>query len=139
MAASATSTLVSVLVAEGKLEEATKQFNQLKAKLAQEEREQLQIKVAEGWIRAGKLDRAQQLVAMDSTTEGLAVRGRIHLFLGDLANAAEYLRYAGPFAGARDAAVSRTTILALLQVIPEDSLPALGAALLKLERRDSTT
>jgi hypothetical protein len=34
--------------------------------------------------------------------------------------------------------VSRTTVLALLQVIEEDSLPALGAALFKLERKDST-
>lgn len=137
MAASATSTLVSVLVAEGKMEEAAKQFAQLKSVLAEEERQALQIKVAEGWIRAGRLDRADQLMAKDSTTDGLAVRGRIHLFQGDLAEAATLLRFAGPFAGARDAAVGRTTALALLQVIDDDSLPALGAALLKLERRDS--
>jgi tetratricopeptide (TPR) repeat protein len=137
MAASATSTLVSVLVSEGKLEEATKQFLQLRAKLAEEERAQLQLRVAEGWIRAGKLDRAEQLVQQDSTTDGLALRGRIHLYQGDLAGAADLLRSAGPFAGPRDAAVSRTTILALLQVVEEDSLPALGEALLKLERRDS--
>jgi tetratricopeptide (TPR) repeat protein len=137
MAASATSTLVSVLVAEGKLDEATKKFLELKAKLAEEERGQLQLKVAEGWIRSGKLDRALELVGADSTTDGLAIRGRIHLFQGDLAGASELLRAAGPFAGLRDAAVSRTTVLALLQVIEEDSLPALGAALFKLERRDS--
>jgi tetratricopeptide (TPR) repeat protein len=137
MAASATSTLVTVLVAEGKLEDATKRFLQLKAKLSEEERSQLQIKVAEGWIKAGKLDRAEQLVQADSSTDGLAIRGRIRLFQGDLAGAAGLLRDAGPFAGPRDAAVSRTTILALLQVIEEDSLPALGSALHKLERRDS--
>ena len=137
MAASATSTLVSVLVAEGKMEEAAKQFGQLKAVLAEEERQGLQSRLAEGWIRAGKLDRADQLMAKDSTIEGLAVRGRIRLYLGDLGEAASLLRLAGPFAGAREAAVSRTTALALLQVIDEDSLPTLGAALLKLERHDS--
>lgn len=78
-------------------------------------------------------------MANDSTIDGLAVRGRIRLYLGDLALASSLLRIAGPFAGAREAAVTRTTALALLQVIDEDSLPALGAALLKLERHDSVT
>jgi tetratricopeptide (TPR) repeat protein len=137
MAASATSTLVTVLVAEGKLEEATKQYQQLKSILAPEERQQLELRVAEGWIRLGRLDRAEETIARDSTVEGLALRGRIRLYLGDLGEAATLMRYAGPFAGAREAAVSRTTALALLQVIDDDSVPALGAALLKLERRDS--
>ncbi len=137
MAASATSTLVTVLVAEGKMEEASKQFGQLKGVLAEEERAALQVRLAEGWIRAGKLDRAEQAVAQDSTVEGLAVRGRIRLYLGDLGEASNLMRFAGPFAGARDASVSRTTALSLIQVIDEDSLPALGGALLKLERRDS--
>jgi len=138
MAASATSTLVTVLVAEGKMDEATRQFGQLKAVLAEEERAGLQIRLAEGWIRAGKLDRAEQVVAQDSTVEGLAVRGRIRLYLGDLGEASSLMRLAGPFAGAREAAVSRTTALSLIQVIDDDSLPALGGALLKLERRDSS-
>lgn len=139
MAASATSTLVSVLIAEGKMDEAAKQFAQLKGVLAEEEREGLLIRLAEGWVRAGKLDRADQVMAKDSTVDGLAVRGRIRLYLGDLGEASTLLRAAGPFAGARDASVSRTTALALLQVIDEDSLPPLGSALLKLERHDSVT
>jgi tetratricopeptide (TPR) repeat protein len=137
MAASATSTLVSVLVAEGKLEEAGRQFEQLKGALAEEERQQLGLRVAEGWIKLGRLDRAERIVANDSTVEGFATRGRIRLFLGDLRGAAELLRYAGPFAGVREAAVSRTMALALLQVVDEDSLPPLGEALLRLERGDS--
>ena len=137
MAASATSTLVTVLVAEGKLDEATKQYLQLQNVVAPEERQQLELRVAEGWIRQGKLDRAEQMVAQDSTIEGLALRGRIKLFLGDLGEAATLLREAGPFAGARESAVWRTLALALVQVIEDDSVPALGAALLKLERRDS--
>jgi tetratricopeptide (TPR) repeat protein len=137
VAASATSTLVTVLVAEGRLEEATRQFEQLKAALGEEERQQLAIRVADGWIRAGQLDRAGPVVAQDSTVDGLAVRGRIRLYQGDLTGAADLLRQAGPFAGPRSAAVSRATVLSLLQVIDEDSLPGLGAALLGLERRDS--
>lgn len=137
MAASATSTLVSVLVSEGKMDEATKQLQQLKGVLGTEERQQLELRVAEGWIRAGKLDRAEALVAQDSTIEGFAIRGRIRLYQGDVAGASALLREAGPYAGAREAAVSRTGALALIQVIEDDSVPALGGALLKLERRDS--
>lgn len=137
MAASATSTLIAVLVAEGKLEEAAREFARNQGNLAEEERQDLARRVAEGWIRLGRLGRAADMVAGDSTVEGLAIRGRIQLFQGDLRGASEQLRYAGPFAGAREAAVSRTLLLSLLQVIEADSLPDLGAALLAVERGDS--
>jgi hypothetical protein len=70
--------------------------------------------------------------------EGLALRGRIAIFQGELATGAEMLRKAGPYAGSRDDATSRTQMLALLQTIDQDSLPALGAALLSLEQGDTT-
>ena len=76
-------------------------------------------------------------MANDSTVEAFAVKGRIKLYQGDIASAAELLRAAGPYAGERDASTARTSVLALLQVVSEDSLPALGAALWRLERRDS--
>ncbi|MGE5231079.1 MAG: hypothetical protein ACM3NS_05015, partial [Deltaproteobacteria bacterium] len=47
------------------------------------------------------------------------------------------LRQAGPYAGTREEATMRTTILALLQPIPAESLPALGDALLAVERGDT--
>jgi hypothetical protein len=93
--------------------------------------------MAQGWIDKGDLERAAAAVASDSTVDGLALRGRIQLFRGDIRGAADHLRFAGPFAGQRDAAVSRTIALSLIQVIEADSLPALGAGLLALERRDS--
>ncbi|MGE0552256.1 MAG: hypothetical protein AB7R55_02380 [Gemmatimonadales bacterium] len=138
MAASATSTLVTVLVAEGKLEEASKEFARLRDVLGEDERATLSLKLAHGWIDKGELGQAAEVVANDSTVDGLATRGLISLYQGDLGSARDYFRYAGPFAGERSEAVSRTTLLSLLQVIEEDSLPALGAALLALERRDST-
>ncbi len=136
-AASATATLVSVLISEGKMEEAAEQLAQLSGSLKEEDRQTLTLRLAEGWIRAGKLDAAAAAIAQDSTVEGLAMQGWIKLYQGDIRAGAELLRYAGPFAGAREAAVSRTTVLALLQVIDGDSMPALGQALLGLERRDS--
>ena len=66
-----------------------------------------------------------------------AVRGRIALYRGNLAAARAMLGDTGPFTGDRAAATGRIAVLGLLQVIEEDSLPALGDAFYRLERRDS--
>jgi hypothetical protein len=99
----------------------------------------LSRQLAWGWARAGDFARAASQLLGDSTVEGLALRGRIAIFQGDLKGGAEMLRKAGPFAGSREAATDRTALLALLQPIKADSLPSLGAALLTLERADSAT
>jgi hypothetical protein len=69
--------------------------------------------------------------------DGLALGGRIRLYQGDLAGAVQRFEAAGPFAGDRDEATERTALLALLQPIERDSLPELGAALLRLARGDT--
>jgi hypothetical protein len=69
--------------------------------------------------------------------EGLALGGRIRLYRGDIAGALERFKAAGPFAGERTEATERTALLALLQPIEADSLPALGQALLTLARGDT--
>lgn len=137
MAASATATLVTVLLREGKPEEAQRQLDLLRKNLGEENAGKLTLEVAEGWIRQGDLDRAAQLLAADSTVEAQAVTGRIRLYRGDLAGAAKALRAAGPFAGSREEATARTALLALIQPIEADSLPAFGTALLTLARGDS--
>ena len=137
MAASATATLVTVLLREGKVEEAQRQLDELRKTLGEENAGRLTLEVAEGWIRQGELDRAQAVLASDSTVEALALRGLIKLYQGDLEGAATALRAAGPFAGSREEATARTSMLALIQPIEPDSLPALGAALLALARGDS--
>ena len=137
MAASATATLVTVLLREGKVEEAQQQLDQLRKTLGEESAGRLTLDVAEGWIRQGQLDRAQAVLASDSTVEALALSGLIKLYQGDLEGAATALRAAGPFAGSREEATARTSMLALIQPIEIDSLPALGAALLALARGDS--
>jgi tetratricopeptide (TPR) repeat protein len=137
MAASATSTLVGVLVDEGKVEEADKRFTAVAPQLAPDAREQLALRIAEGWVRGGRLGRADTLLAADSSVEALAVRGRIALYRGDLAAASALLREAGPFTGERADATERIGVLGLLQVLGTDSLPGLGDALYRLERRDS--
>jgi len=69
--------------------------------------------------------------------DGLALRGRIRLYHGELAAAVEAFKAAGPFAGDRADATHRTMLLALLQPIEDDTLAALGQALWQLERADT--
>lgn len=137
MAAGATATLVTVLLREGKVEEAQRQLDDLRKTLGEEHAGRLTLEVAQGWIHLGQLTRAQAVLASDSTVEALALSGLIKLYLGDLEGAATALRAAGPFAGSREEATARTSMLALIQPIEVDSLPALGSALLALARGDS--
>jgi tetratricopeptide (TPR) repeat protein len=137
MAAGATATLVTVLLREGQVAEAERQLDELRKTLGEENAGRLTLQVAEGWIHQGNLDRAEAVLANDSTVDALAVTGLIRLYRGDLSGAATALRAAGPFAGSREAATARTAMLALIQPIESDSLPALGAALLTLARGDS--
>jgi tetratricopeptide (TPR) repeat protein len=137
VAADAGGTLVSVLLDEGKMDDAARELVQHQASIPPEQLQLLKRRMALGWARAGNLDRADSVIAGDSTVEGLDLAGRLKLFRGDLVGASTLLRSAGPFAGSRDEATSRTAILALLQPIQQDSLPELGAALLELERRDT--
>jgi len=138
MAANATATLVAVLLREGKVEEAERQLQSLRGNMGAEEAEQFTRQVAEGWIRQGRLDRAESVIAADSTVEAMALVGMIRLYRGDLAGASVALRNAGPFAGTRDDATARTAMLTLIQPIAADSLPSLGAALLLVARGDSS-
>jgi tetratricopeptide (TPR) repeat protein len=137
VAAEAGLTLVSVLIAEGQLEEADRRLSDLAGTIPAEDSDRLRHDLARGLLRAGRLDRAEVLVAQDSSVEGLAVRGRVMLLRGNLRGAAEDLAAAGPYAVDRDDATDRARLLALLQTIDADSLPAVGEAFLALERRDS--
>ena len=134
---SAAATLIGVLVDDGKIEEAERRLAAARAGLPTDESQALNRRVAVGWIRLGELDRAERVIQADSTVEGMALSGRIAIFRGDIAGGVSRMRMAGPYAGTREEATERTALLALVQPIESDSLPALGAALLLLERRDS--
>ncbi len=137
LSASASATLLRLLVDEGKMDEAEASLAQYKSVLSAEDQATLTRRVALGWARAGKLERAQSLAANDSSVDGLALQGQLKLFQGDLAAAVALLKAAGPYAGTREEATARTSTLALLQPMQDDSLPELGAAFLTLERGDT--
>ncbi|HEU5304884.1 MAG TPA: hypothetical protein VFU40_09600 [Gemmatimonadales bacterium] len=137
VASNAATTLVAVLISEGKLDEASQRLSERRAAIGADEYDGLTRRIAAGWMRQGNLARAEAAMAADSSVEGLALHGRIRLYQGDIAGAMERLKAAGPYAGSRAEATQRTALLALLQPIEADSLPDLGKALLRLEQGDT--
>jgi len=137
IASGAATTLVQVLIAEGKLDEAATRLAEHRGDMGGEEYASLRRRLALGYVQAGDLARADSATAGDSTVDGLALSGRIRLYRGDVAGAIERFKAAGPYAGERAEATERTSLLAMLQPIEADSIPALGQALLQLERGDT--
>jgi hypothetical protein len=137
MATSASSTLLGVLIAEGKPAEAERVLADLGTALDADERDRQTRKIAMSWARSGDLARAERIVAGDSSVAGFDLRGRLRLYTGDLATAKTLLQAAGPYDEERETAVARVTLLVLLQSTGKDSLPGLGTALLALERGDT--
>jgi tetratricopeptide (TPR) repeat protein len=128
--------LLEVLVADGQLDVAERRLAADKA-LTGEDRGTLRLALARARVARGELARAEAALGDDSSVAAVAQRGWIALYRGDLKGAMAAFRNAGPYAGDRAAATERTGMLALLQRIPEESSPELGAALLTLARGDS--
>lgn len=137
VAGRASLTLLGVLIDEGRLAEAEAQLASLGTALLADDRERITRRLAEGWLRTGELERAATLASADESQEGFDLAGRIALYRGNLGEAAELLRLAGPYAGTRADAQRRLERLALLQIIAREEVPGLGEALFALERADS--
>lgn len=137
IATSASTTLLGVLIAEGRPAEAESLYVQLRGALSLDDQEREQRRIALAWARAGNVARGEALLEADSTVAGFDTRGRLRAFAGDLKTATAFLRIAGPWDEHREVAASRVRLLALLQAVMVDSLPPLGAALLAVERGDT--
>jgi hypothetical protein len=129
--------LVDILIADGQLDAAERRLAAGARVLGGEDQAALRLTLARARVARGEVDRAWALLSEDSSVAALAERGWIALYRGALRGASDAFRAAGPYAGERAAATDRTAILALLQQIPVDTLPELGAALLTLARGDS--
>lgn len=137
IAAGASSTLVQVLIGDGKLDEAAKRLAEHRSDMSVDDYTTLERRLVRAYIQAGDLGRADSLLAGDSTVDGLALAGRLRLYRGDIQGAIERFKAAGPFAGEREEATERTALLAMLQPIEADTVPPLGQALLALARGDT--
>jgi tetratricopeptide (TPR) repeat protein len=139
MARSATTTLVELYARDGDPAEAARLLEQQRSRLTGTEAARLGIIVARGWISAGDLDKAEAAIEPDSSLAAEEVRGWTALYRGNLADARERLRAAGPTGRGADAGrnVERASVLALLQAVRVDSSRELGAALLLAARGDT--
>src|SRR5438874_392014 len=128
--------LVQTLIEAGRLDEAAQRLAQ-DGRLTDEDRATLRLRLVRARIAAGDLDRAGAMLARDSSVEALALQGWIALYRGRLREARRLFLAAGPYAGDQRDAVDRTTMVALLQRVPDDSFPELGSALSLLAQGDS--
>lgn len=139
VAGSATASLVELYAKDGNSEEAARLLQQNRARLGGSEAERLAHVIARSWIAQGRLDRAEAQVQGDSSIAADEIRGWTALYRGDLVHAREWLRLGGAPPRGPEAArnVDRAGILALLQAVKADTLPALGAALQLAARGDT--
>src|SRR5205809_152661 len=132
----AQSALVEALIDDGQLSEAATRLG-AESRLFEDDRAALRLKLARARIQRGELDLADSVLLADSSVDALALRGWVALYSGDMKEAQEMFRAAGPYAGDRRDATERSGVLALLQQLPGDRFPELGSALLLLARGDS--
>src|SRR6266498_1874469 len=129
--------LLQILIADGQLDVAEARLETSKTALTADDRGALRLALAKARIARGELDRADAALGNDSSVAVIAQRGWIALYRGNLKDAMEAFRTAGPYASDRAAATDRTAMMAMLQRIQDESSPELGAALLTLARGDS--
>ncbi|HRP07952.1 MAG TPA: tetratricopeptide repeat protein, partial [Gemmatimonadales bacterium] len=137
ISASASSALLGVLIAERKPEQAESLLKVMLPTQSLDDRERDARRVAFAWALSGDVARGEALVSSDSSVTGMALRGVLRAFTGDLVTASAWLEAAGPYDEQRENSVERVRLLALLQLIDRDTLPALGESLLTLARGDT--
>src|SRR6267378_4167662 len=129
--------LIHLLIADNQLDIAEERLSAPATAITADDRAALRLALARAQIARGDLNRAAAALGNDSSVVATAQRGWIELYRGNLKNAMEAFRLAGPYALDRAAATDRTAMMALLQRIQQESSPDLGAALLTLARGDS--
>ena len=131
-----TAALVEVLIGDGDLEQAERRFTGAKG-LTGDDEERLRLELARAWADRGELDRADHVLGSDSSVDAVAERGWTALYRGNVAQARDAFRVAGPYAGDRADATRRTEMLALITDVDSGQGTKLGGALLLLARGDS--
>jgi tetratricopeptide (TPR) repeat protein len=133
----AQSALIQLLIADSQLDLAQERLAATSTAITADDRAALRLELARARIARGELDRAAAALGDDSSVAAIAQRGWIELYRGNLKNAMDAFRTAGPYATDRAAATERTAMMAMLQRIQDEKSAELGAALLTLARGDS--
>ncbi len=131
------SALIQLLIADSQLDLAEERLSAASTAITADDRAALRLALARARIARGELDRAAAALGDDSSVAAIAQRGWVELYRGNLKDAMDAFRIAGPYATDRAAATERTAMMAMLQRIQDETSPELGAALLTLARGDS--
>lgn len=129
--------LIAVRADVGQVAEAERRFLEWRDRLSGDEVAQLMERIARAWIRRGDLDRADRIVAGDSSVASSAIRGWVALYRGELGAAGERFGEAGPFSGTRAEATERTAAIALIERLGPDRRPEIGSGLFAVARGDT--
>ena len=135
IAAASLTSLIEMHVREGDVAAAAELLEQRSGRLPSGNAARLGLVVARGWLARGDLERAEAAALRDSSLAGDEIRGWAALYRGAVATARDLLRGSG--LRAQDAVAERAAVVALLQAVEGDSVPALGAALLIAARGDT--
>jgi len=136
-AAAAMATFIRVLADAGRVAEAEGRFLEWEPRMSARDVAAVQEKLAWGWVREGELDRAETVLAGDSSVGSQAVRGWVALYRGNLTLAQEQFMAAGPYTQSRAEATRRSRALVILERIQGGRLPVLGASLLAVVQGDT--
>jgi tetratricopeptide (TPR) repeat protein len=130
-------TLIGVLADAGQVARADSLYREWAERLPGSQRDAIEARLAAGWLAVGSLERAEQVLGDDSTVAALALRGWIALFRGNLTDAAERFRAAGPTTGSRDDATRRAAALVTIERVSRERFPELGEAELAVYQGDT--
>lgn len=133
----AMATFIRVLADAGRVAEAEERYREWEARLSPNDAAALRETLAWAWVLHGELDRGERALGRDSTVGAAAIFGWIALYRGELEEARERFRTAGPYARSREEATRRSRILALIERVAAPRAPELGRGLLVLARGDT--
>jgi len=136
-AVEAMATFIRVLADAGRVADAEVRYREWEPRFRAGEGLEIREHIAQGWVARGELDRAESLIAADSSVGALAIQGWVALYRGDLGTARARLAAAGPSAQSRGATTRSAAMLVLLEQVGAERQPALGAALLAVNVGDT--
>jgi tetratricopeptide (TPR) repeat protein len=136
-AAAAMAGFIRLLSDAGRVDEAEERFDEWLPRLGPGDAADLREHLAWARVMQGELDRAEALLGDASSVRADAVAGWVALYRGELRQARQRLRAAGPYADSRQEATERAAMLVLLERIEAERLPELGRGLLEALRGDT--
>ncbi len=136
-AAAAMAGFIRLLSDAGSVDEAEERFDEWLPRLGPGDAAELREHLAWARVLRGELDRAEALLGDASSVRADAVLGWVALYRGELGQARQRFRAAGPYADSRREATERAAMLVLLERIEAERLPELGSGLLEALRGDT--